>query len=155
METALHSESDVLPSVTWSAVAGLYTFGWGVVVSLLLSDILGLFSEVVGLQGPYWMVVLSSPALLVGAGVWWGLVERRAFFGYRFGALFGLVTALVVGLSWTVRFVDVWGVEMLAVPMVAALAALVLGIVAVTGSVVGLPLMYARRQLGRERRIRE
>lgn len=155
METALHSESDVLPSVTWSAVAGLYTFGWAVVVSLLLSDVLELLSEVIALPESYWMVVLASPALLVGTGVWWGLVERRASYRYGSGALFGLITALVVGLLWTVRFVTVWGVEMLAAPMVATLAAIVVGFVAVAGVVVGLPLMYVRRRVGGERDIQK
>lgn len=155
METALHTESNDSPSVTWSVAAGFYAFVWGVVVSSMLSDVTGLFSEVVGLQVPYWMVVLASPALLVGAGVWWTLVERRGSYGYGFGALFGLVTALVVGLLWTVRFVDVWGVEMLVVTMVAALAALVVGLAAVAGVVVGLPLMYVRRRIGRDRAVRD
>ena len=154
METALRTESGVSPKVTWSAAAGVYTFLWAVVVSLLLSDILGLLSEVIGIRGSFWMVVLASPVLLVGTGTWWALVERRDACGYGSGALFGLVTALVVGLVWTAGFVTVWGFEMLAVPMVAALAAFVLGFVAVAGVVVALPLMYARRRLRRDRGVR-
>ena len=155
METALPSESGGSPSGQWSVAAGLYTFALGVLVSLLLSDITGLFSDVMGVSGAYWMVVLSSPALLVGAGTWWALVERRGSYGYGVGALFGLVTALGVGLLWTAGFVTVWGFEMLSVPMVAVLAAFVLGFVAVAGALVGPPLMYARRRLGRERGDRE
>lgn len=148
MEAALHARFRSAPSRTWAVSAGIYAFAWGVAISLLLSDLLELLVDVIGLPGTYWPVVVAAPALVVGTATWWAIVERRGNVSYLAGALFGVVTALLVGLLWTARFVSVWGVEMLAVPMVASLVAFVLGFVAVAGGLVGLPLLYARQRVG-------
>lgn len=64
----------------------------------------------------------------------------------------GLLTALLTGLVWVTRFVQVWGVETVAIEIVALLAAFVLVVAAVAGTIAGLPLMSARRRLdGRHR----
>lgn len=118
--------------------------------AFLLHDLLGLLGEVIGLPAAYAMVILASPALAIGAVVWWAVVERRDAYTYRLGGAFGLVTALLTGLLWTVRFVGFWGFEMLVIPIVAFLVAFVLGLTALAGVLAGLPLMYARRRLDGE-----
>lgn len=157
MDTSLPSASDVPPSVRWSAVAGLYLFVCGTATALLLADVLALLAEVIGLPMALWMVVLASPALVVGAVAWWAVVERRGSYSYLLGGTVGLVTALLTGLLWTGRFASAWGIEMLAVGVVPLLVGVVLGLAAIAGALTGLPLMYARRRLagrpsgGRER----
>lgn len=127
--------------------AGLYTFALGTATSFVLDEILILFGEVIGLPASYSLVVLASPSLLVGAVVWWAVVERRNSYTYLRGGAFGLLTALLTGLLWTLRLVSVWGVEMLTATPVAVLVAFVLGVVSVAGALTGLPLLYARRRL--------
>jgi len=146
MDTALHRPAAVSSSVTWSIYAGLYTFLCALVVTLALADILGLFADVVGIEGAAQLAVLASPTLLVGAATWWALVERRGGYAYRYGAVFGLVTALLNGLLWMAWFLAVWGFEMLSVRPVAILAAFVLGLTTAAGAVAGLPMMYVRRR---------
>lgn len=147
MVPALRHPDSVSPATKWSIGAGLYLFVWATAVAYLLSDILTLFGEVIGLPARAAMVVLAVPSLVIGAVAWWAAVERRGAYAYRLGVLVGLLTAVVTGLVWMVRFVAVWGVELLAVEAVAILAAVVLGVAAVAGALVGLPLMYARRRL--------
>ena len=127
--------------------AGLCTFVCGTATALLLHDVLALLADVIGLTSAYSMVVLSSPALVVGTVVWWVVVERRDSYTYLLGGIFGLVTALLTGLLWTVRFVRYWGFEMLTVDIVSFLVVFVLGLAAVAGTLTELPLMYARRRL--------
>ena len=64
MDTALHRPAAVSSSVTWSIYAGLYTFLCALVVTLALADILGLFADVVGIEGAAQLAVLPSPTLL-------------------------------------------------------------------------------------------
>ena len=58
----------------------------------------------------------------------------------------GLLTALLTGALWTVRFVSVWSVEMLTAGLVPLLVGVVFGAVAVAGVLVGLPITYVRRR---------
>ena len=132
----------------WSLFAGSYMFTCGIVVALLISDILSVLADVLGLATGYWMVIFASPAFAIGAGLWWAIVERRHSYTYRHGGAFGLVTALCTGLMWTAEFIRIWGVEMAVVPMVGALIGLVFGLTAFAGVLTALPLMYARRRLG-------
>lgn len=147
MDPALRSSSGVSPSRKWSLCAGLYTFVCGTVAAFVLSDVLALLADVIGLRTEYAMVALASPALVIGTVAWWAVVERRSAYTYLRGGTFGLVTALLTGLLWTARFVTVWGFEMLAVPVVPFLVVFVLGVAAVAGVLTGLSLMYARRRL--------
>jgi hypothetical protein len=128
--------------------SGVYLFLWGVGLAAALSDMLRLLADAIGLPRGYWMFLIAAPVLVLGPGLWWWLVERRRAYGYRWGGLFGLVAAVLTGLLWTARFVSVWGFEMIALSMVAILAALVLGIVALAGLLTGLVFMAGRRRFG-------
>lgn len=148
MTSARQSRAPLPPATTWSIGAGLSLFLCATAVAYALSDLLALLGDVIGLPAGFAMVILASPSLAIGALLWWTVVERRAAFAYRFGAGVGLLTAALTGLLWVLRFVDVWGFEMLAVDVVAVLAAVVLGVAVTVGAIIGLPLMYARRRLG-------
>lgn len=135
------------PSVTWSLLAGAYTF----LCSSLVLGPLGAVSDtlltVLGLPETYAAVLVPASSAAVGAVCWWALVERRAAYAYPFGALFGLVTAVVTVLGWTVAVAVVWG------PRTVLLAGgvvigFVLALTAPIGAVAGLPLLYARRRFG-------
>ncbi|WP_435094058.1 hypothetical protein [Halorubrum sp. N11] len=147
MDDSLLAESGLLSPQQWALLAGGYAFGCAVLTAFLLSDMLGLFAEVIGLPAAFAMLLLATPALVAGAGSWWLLVERRGTVTYLRGAAFGLLTALVTGALWTVRFAFVWGPEMLAAGPVQLLVGVVFGAVSVAGVLVGLPITFARRRL--------
>lgn len=149
MALARYPDTDVPPSTKWSVYAGVYMFVWATATAFLLSDILGPLADVIGLPAPFAMGILASPTLVIGAATWWAVVERQGAFSYRLAGACGLVTALLTGLLWTARFVTVWGVEMLVIPIVSLLVLLVLGLAVIAGVLTGLPLMYARRRLSR------
>lgn len=132
-------------SEKWSVGAGIYLFLCGIVTTVMLQDILGLFAEVIGLPPGYAIVILPSPVLLIGSVVWWRLIEYRDSYSYVSGAAFGLLTAFCTGCLWIVRFVDVWSTEMLVVPAVSYITLFVLGFVMVAGIITGIPFMYGRR----------
>lgn len=144
---ALHSSSGVSSSVQWSIYAGVFLFFCGVVTAFLLDDLLTVFADVIGLPTAYSLAILASPVLLVGAVVWWAVVERRTAYTYRIGAAAGLLTALFTGVLWTARFVQVWGFELLLVDVVPLLVGIVFVGGAIAGVLAGLPVMYARRRL--------
>jgi len=144
------SESESSSPRRWALVAGAYAFGCATLTAFALSSALGLFAEVIGLPTALSMPLLATPALVAGAVVWWALVERRERVTYVRGAAFGLLTALITGALWTVRFVSVWSVEMLTAGPVPLLVGFVFGAVAVAGVLVGLPITYVRRR-SRER----
>lgn len=146
MATALPADFALTPATTWAAYAGGYLFVCGTATAFLLADLLRLLADVIGLPAGLGLVILASPALGIGAGTWWAFVERRGAYSYPAGGLVGFLTALLTGLVWTARFVSAWGVEMVAIPIVAFLVVFVLGVVGVAGGLTGLPLMYARRR---------
>jgi hypothetical protein len=145
MDDSLRTGSGLTTPRRWSLLAGGYAFGCATLTAFALSSMLGLFAEVIGLPAAFAMPLLATPALVVGAGVWWSLVERSGTVTYPRGAAFGLLTALVTGGLWTARFVLVWGPEMLAAGPVQVLVGFVLGAVAVAGVLVGLPITFVRR----------
>lgn len=145
MNTVLHPPSRVSPSITWSIYAGLYAFGCGAAMAFLLSDVLILLGDALGLPAAYSLFILAGPSLVIGAIVWWTLVERRDSYTYIAGGAFGLSTALLTGLLWIVRFAGGWGLEMLLA--IRILVGFVLGVSVAVGVLAGLPLMYARRRL--------
>lgn len=147
MNTAHPSSSSADPSIKWSIYAGLYMFVCGTVAAFLLSDMLTLLADVIGLSTDYWMIILASPALAIGSVVWWIAVERRDSYTYLLGGAFGLVTALLTGFLWTVQFIIFWGFEMAAIPIITVLILFVLGFTATAGVITSIPLMYARRRL--------
>ncbi|TKX72360.1 hypothetical protein EXE46_15915 [Halorubrum sp. GN11_10-6_MGM] len=130
----------------WSIFAGVYAFGCAVLTASLLSTVLGVFAEVIGLPAALAVPLLATPALAAGTAAWWALVERRGSVTYVRGAAFGLLTALITGGFWTARFASVWSVEMLTAGPVPLLVGVVFGAVAVAGILVGLPFTYARRR---------
>lgn len=136
------------PTIRWSVYAGLYAFVCATALAFLLSDVLVLLGDVLGLPGAYSMFIFASPTLAIGASVWWALVERRGAYSYVIGGAFGLVTALLTGLLWVLRFVSTWGLEMLRANGIQILVGFVLGMAVVAGGLSGLGLMYARRRLG-------
>ena len=146
MDDVPRSESRPSSPRRWALIAGVYAFGCATVTAFALSDMLGLFAEVIGLPPAFAMPLLATPALVAGAGLWWALVERPGTVTYPRGAAFGLLTALVTGALWTARFVLVWGPEMLTAGPVPLLVGFVLGMVAVAGVLVGLPITYVRRR---------
>ena len=146
MHDAPRSESSPSSPRRWALIAGAYAFGCATVTAFLLSDALGVFAEVIGLPPAFAMPLLATPALAAGAGLWWTLVERPGAVTYPRGAAFGLLTALATGSLWTARFVFVWGPEMLTAGPVPLLVGLVLGVVAVAGVLVGLPIAFVRRR---------
>jgi len=130
----------------WSLLAGVYSFCCAALTAFFLSSVLGVFADVIGLPAAFAVPILAAPAFPAGASVWWALVERRGTVTYLRGAAFGLLTALVTGLVWTVRFVSVWSTEMLAAGPVRLLVGFVFGAVAVAGVLVGFPITYVRRR---------
>ena len=132
----------------WSLVAGIYLFLCGTAVSVLLSDLLGLLADVIGLSVGHWAGILASPAVPIGAAVWWVTVGRRGAYSYLAGTSFGFTATLLTGALWTGRFVQVWGVEMAAVRMTRLLILVVLGFTAVSGILAAVPFMYLRRRVG-------
>lgn len=147
MVTALHREFSASPSIKWSLIAGIYLFVCGIVTVVLLDEILSLLADVIGLPATYALIVCAAPILLIGSDTWWAVVERRDAYTYLFGAVAGLLTAVLTGLLWTAQFVGVWGVEMLMTPMVSVLVLFVFGITVLAGALTGVPLMYARRHV--------
>lgn len=147
MNTAYPFATAEYASKRWSLYAGCYMFACATAVAVLFSGPFALAAEVMGVRTEYWAVVIASPVFGIGAVVWLGIVERRGSYSYVLGGAFGLITALIAGLLWTAQFIRVWSFEMTAVPMVAVLIVLVVGISAVAGVVTALPLMYVRRRL--------
>lgn len=150
MSSSLRSDPKRTESLRWSVYAGVYMYVCGTVVAYLLDDVLSLLADVIGLPATYAMPLLASPALLAGALAWWVLVEHRDSRAYLVGGGYGALTALLTWLFWTVRFVTVWGREMLTAAIVPYLVGLVLTIALVAGGLAGLPMMYARRRLAAE-----
>ncbi|ESS09641.1 MAG: hypothetical protein A07HN63_00446 [uncultured archaeon A07HN63] len=140
--------ADAISSRRWSVFAGVYLFLCGTAVAVLLSDLLGLLADVIGLSVEHWMVVLAGPAAPIGAGVWWIAVERRGAYSYLAATLFGLTATLLTGLLWTGRFIQVWSLELAAVRMTGLLILVVLGFTAVSGVLAAVPFMYLRRRVG-------
>jgi len=133
-------------STRWSLLAGVYAFLCSVVLLVVLSPVSDSLVKLLGLPEGYSAVLLAAPVLVVGAVVWWAVVEWREAYTYPLGAVYGLATALATATVWVLVFAAVWGVS-----LVLAGGILVVFVVAVTvpaGLVVGVPLMAARRLTG-------
>lgn len=150
MDTVNFFVAHIDSSRRWSLYAGFYMFICGTVVAVLLSDMLSLLADVIGLPTKFWMVIVAGPAFAVGAGVWWVVIERHSAYTYRRGSAFGLLTALLTGGLWTAQFIRIWGVEMAEIPIIAFFILFVLGFAAIAGVLTAVPLMYARRRQGTE-----
>ncbi|GAA0719075.1 high-affinity Fe2+/Pb2+ permease [Halorubrum trapanicum] len=144
MERSVSSGSAL--SRRWSIYAGVYAFGCGAVTAGLLSTLLSLFAEVVGLPPSFPVPLLAAPALLVGTAVWWLLVERPAAYTYRAGIAYGALTALGTGLLWTAWFLVVWSVDLLVAGPTPLLVGLVIGLTTAAGALIGPPITFLRRR---------
>ncbi|WP_434522489.1 hypothetical protein [Halorubrum sp. AS12] len=148
MVSVLRPDSDASNPRRWSLLAGGYAFACGAITAGLLSTLLSLFAEVVGLPPSFPVPLLAAPALLVGTAVWWLLVERRATYTYPAGIAFGALTALVTGLCWTAWFLVVWSVDLLAAGPTPLLVGLVFALTTAAGALIGPPIVFARRRYG-------
>lgn len=87
----------------------------------------------------------SCTFAILGAVLWWGVVERRDSYTYLTGGLVGLSTALLTVFIWSLVVAIVDG------PWAILAAGIVVGFVilvaAPAGAVAGVPLMYARLRL--------
>lgn len=145
MDTARSVLPYIDDSKQWPFYAGLYLFICGVGAVFVLSDFISVMADVIGLPTNHWIIVMPSPAIVIGAVLWWTIVERRDSYMYVIGSGFGFLTGVVTAGVWAGLFVHAWGVKMLAVPTNVLLIALSLGFAAVIGALMSLPLMYARR----------
>lgn len=130
----------------WSLYAGVYAFACGAVTAGLLSTVLSLFAEVVGLPPSFPVPLLAAPTLLVGAALWWLLVERRTTYTYPAGVAFGALTALGTGLCWTAWFLVVWSVDLLVAGSTPLLVGFVIGLTTAAGALIGPPMTFLRRR---------
>lgn len=147
MDTSDSSASGPVPSPRWSLLAGAYAFAFGAVAARLLSTVLRVFAQVVGLPESFPVPLLAAPALPVGAAVWWLLVERRRAYTYRAGVAYGAFTALGTGICWTAWFLVVWSVDLLAAGRTPLLVGLVIGVTTVIGALMGPPMVFLRRRI--------
>lgn len=139
--------------MAWSLSAGVYAFVCATaMVALLLSPV----SRALG-PGPagYRAVSMAAPVAVVGAVVWWAVVERRGGRAYPLGAASGLATAFLTVLFWVLAYAAVWGAGSVSrtvdvVSLAGSLIAFVLAVTLPAGVVAGVALLYARRRLGGE-----
>ncbi|SFR39969.1 MULTISPECIES: hypothetical protein [Halorubrum] len=146
MDRYLPPELGLSSPERWALFAGGYAFACGAVTAGLLSTVLGLFAEVVGLSPSFPVPLLAAPALLVGTAVWWLLVERRATYTYPAGVAFGALTALGTGLCWIAWFLVVWSVDLLVAGPTPILVGLVIGLTTAAGALIGPPITFLRRR---------
>lgn len=143
MGSASLRPSTVSPSVKWALYAGVYAFLCGAVLLLPLGAVADTLVEILTLPRGFTTVLVSGSGAVIGAVVWWTVVERRDAYAYLLGGTVGLLTALFTVLLWAALVAIVYGPS-------AALAGgvvivFVLVVIAPVAFVAGLPLMYARR----------
>lgn len=119
---------------------------WGLILAMVLSDSLSLLAEIIGILPQYWVIIISSPTVLVIADAWWFLVDWPQNYTYRWAALVAFLTAILTAFLWTGGFVSLWGFAMLAVPLVYLFSGVVYGVVGIAGLVCGISLMLPRRR---------
>lgn len=129
---------------TWSVAAGIYAYLVGTLTLLTLSPVAETMGPIIGLPETYAVFLMAAPAAVVGAAVWWTLVERSRAYSYPLGAAFGGLTALLTVAAWVLKFVEAWGLQLVATGWV--VVAFVLAVTVVAGLVSGLPLMTVRRR---------
>lgn len=70
---------------TWSVAAGIYAYFVGTLTLLALSPVAETMGPIIGLPEPYAVFLMAVPAAVVGAAVWWTLVERSRAYSYPLG----------------------------------------------------------------------
>lgn len=149
------SSASLAPSVKWSMYAGAYAFLCGALLLLPLGFVANALVMILPLPNVATAVVVPGSSALVGAAVWWVVVERREAYTYLFGGLVGLVTVLATVLFWMVVIAVVWGLWSLQIAGTGLVILFVLAVATPVGVVAGMPIMYARRRLGTAPRSRE
>lgn len=125
--------------------AGVYTFLCSIVLLLLLYPVSTTLVQILGLPTGLSVFLLAGPVAVLGAVVWWAVVERPKKYTYGFGIIFGLLTVLATVLFWVLVFTVVWGPSLVVTGWF--LIAFVLVASTPVGLVTGLTGMYARRRL--------
>jgi hypothetical protein len=125
--------------------AGVYTFLCSIVLLLLLYPISNTLVQILGLPTGLSTFLLAGPVAVLGAVVWWAVVERPKKYTYRFGMVFGLLTVLATVLFWVLVFSVVWGPSLVLTGWFLIVFVLVVSIP--VGFVTGVTGMYARRRL--------
>jgi hypothetical protein len=135
----------VSDSLRWSVSAGLAAFFLGALLLAVLGSLAEVLAKLLNVPTAFSMPLLAGPAAVVGTVVWWASVERTTAYSYARGAAFGVLTALGTIVVWLGVYSVVWGPQLVALGWI--LVAFV-GVVTVpVGLVVGLAVMYARREL--------
>jgi hypothetical protein len=135
----------VRDSLRWSVVAGLAAFLFGTVTLVVLSPLATVLADLLNVPAAYSTVMLSGPAAVVGAIVWWASVEQATEYSYVRGVAFGVLTALGTIVVWLGVYSVVWGPKLVATGWI--LIAFV-GVATVpVALLVGVVVMYARREL--------
>lgn len=145
MQTDAGRSRLVSPEHEWSLYAGIYTFLWSTLVLVLLGALSRTLVELLNLPPDLGPVLLAAPVPVIGAALWWGVVERRDGYTYLHGGVFGLLTASSNVVFWLLVYSAIWGVSVVVAGGI--LVVFVLVVVLPTGFLVGLPLMFARRRL--------
>lgn len=132
-------------STRWSVYAGIYAFLCGALLLLPLGVVADALVEILRVPTGFAGVLVPGSGAIVGAVVWWGVVERRDAYTYLAGGLVGLLTALCTVLFWSLLVVHVFG------RWAIVSAGIVVGFVLLwttpVAVIAGLPLMYARLRL--------
>lgn len=132
-------------STTWSLLAGLVAFLSSVLALWVLSPLARTFVKLLTLPTGYSTLLLASPVPVIGAVLWWTMVERPERFGYVHGGAYGALVAVLTVTFWVLAFVVVW--ELALVLVAGVLVGFALVVTVPVGGVGGLVLMYARRAL--------
>lgn len=137
--------SRVAPSVKWTLCVGVYALLCAAGLLLLISQVGTLVAEMLELpsDSALW---LAGPVPVIGAVVWWGVIERGSRYTYLFGGAVGLITGLLTLLFWVIIAAFVWGPKgvLAGWPLVVAVTLPTVP----TAVIAGLPAMYARRRFG-------
>lgn len=140
------SSPRIAPRTRWSLYAGLYAFLCGGLLLLPLGFVAHTLVKVLGLPTSFTSVLVPGTGAVVGAVVWWVVVERRDAYTYLAGGAVGVLTALFTALLWALVIAVVWGPEFLLLAGTLLVIAFVLAVSAPLAFVAGIPLMYARRR---------
>jgi hypothetical protein len=118
--------SMVSVSTRWSVYAGIYTFLAGAGLLMPLGVIAGTLVEILGLPTGFTAVLVPGSGTVIGAVVWWVVIEHRNNYTYLLGGTVGLLTALVTVLWWALVVAILYGLSGVLVAGVVILFVLVI-----------------------------
>lgn len=135
-------------SIRWSVYAGLYTFLAGAGLLMPLWVIARTVGVSLGVPTGFIAILVPGSGAVIGAIVWWAVIEHRDTYTYLLGGIGGVVTALLTVLCWTLLVAIVWGP--LAILAARVVILFVLVVVSPVAFVAWLLMTYARRHWGSE-----